>query len=54
MFFEGICDDINQPLIQLPSCQEKLNESTEVEAARRFRHKIIFNQHLPFEHLAFH
>ena len=31
---------------------EKLNGST--EAARRLRHKIMFNQHLPFEQLAFH
>lgn len=42
-------------LIELPFSVE-LNGSTEAAETERegWKHKIIFNQHLPFEHLAFH
>jgi hypothetical protein len=57
MFFEGLSDDIIQPFDRITFSLEELNGSTRQQARvgrEGRRHKIIFNQHIPFEHLAFH
>jgi hypothetical protein len=56
--FGGASDDIIQPLDKNTSTLSLWRRLTRTSSRRREKegceHKIIFNQHLPFERLAFH